>query len=85
MAPSGLVASFTAAIQASLSVLLVIFYGGLAAKWKLLDSGSGKAISKVCVKLFLPALLLTKIGSELHADSAGRYGVILIWAFVCHM
>ena len=84
MAPAGLLSSFLAAIQASLSVLLVIFYGGLAARWKLLDSSSGKAISKVCVKLFLPALLLTKIGSELHAGSAHRYVIILIWAFVCH-
>jgi auxin efflux carrier family protein len=84
MAPAGLLSSFLAAIQASLSVLLVIFYGILAARWKLLDSSSGKAISKVCVKLFLPALLLTKIGSELHAGSAHRYVIILIWAFLCH-
>lgn len=84
MAPVGFLSSFLAAIQASLSVLLVIFYGGLAARWKLLDSSSGKAISKVCVKLFLPALLLTKIGSELHAGSANRYVIILIWAFLCH-
>jgi predicted permease len=85
MAPAGLLASFLAAIQASLSVLLVIFYGGLAARWKLLDSSSGKAISKICVKLFLPALLLTKIGSELHAGSAHRYVIILIWAILCHL
>ena len=85
MAPAGLVSSFVAAIQASLSVLLVILYGILAARWKLLDSSSGKAISKVCVKMFLPALLLTKIGSELHSGSAHRYLVILIWAFVCHI
>lgn len=85
MAPAGLLPSFLAAIQASLSVLLVIFYGVLASQWKLLDSKSGKAISKVCVKMFLPALLLTKIGSELHAGSAHRYVVVLIWAFVCHI
>ncbi|KAF2417501.1 hypothetical protein EJ08DRAFT_708024 [Tothia fuscella] len=85
MAPSGLLNSFLSAVQASLSVLLVISYGALAAKWKLLDSSSGKAISKVSVKLFLPALLLTKIGSELHAGSADRYVIILIWAFVCHI
>ena len=53
MAPAGLVPSFLAAIQASLSVLLVIFYGILAAHWKLLDSGTGKAISKICVKMFV--------------------------------
>jgi predicted permease len=85
MAPAGLVPSFLAAIQASLSVLLVIFYGILAARFKLLDSSSGKAISKVCVKMFLPALLLTKIGSELHLGSADRYVTILVWAFVCHL
>ena len=85
MAPAGLVPSFLAAIQASLSVLLVIFYGILAARFKLLDSSSGKAISKVSVKMFLPALLLTKIGSELHLGSADRYVIILIWAFVCHL
>lgn len=85
MAPAGLLSSFLAAIQASLSVLLVIFYGGLAARWKLLDSSSGKAISKVCVKLFLPALLLTKIGSELHAGSAHRYVIIVIWGILCHL
>lgn len=34
--------------------------------------------------MFLPALLLTKIGYELHAESAHRYVVILVWAFICH-
>jgi predicted permease len=84
MAPAGILNSFVAAIQASLSVLLVIFYGAVAARLKLLDAPTSKNISKVCVKIFLPALLLTKIGSELHAGSASRYGIILIWAFICH-
>lgn len=87
MAPSaqaGLLNSFIAAIQASLSVLLVIFYGAVAAKLKLLDSSSSKSISKICVRMFLPALLLTQIGSELHAGSAHRYLIILIWALICH-
>jgi predicted permease len=87
MAPSaqaGLLNSFIAAIQASLSVLLVIFYGAAAAKLKLLDSSSSKSISKICVRMFLPALLLTQIGSELHSGSAHRYLIILIWAFICH-
>ncbi len=85
MAPTGLVESFLAAIQASLSVLLVIFYGGIAAWLNLLDGKNTKAISKICVRMFLPALLIVKIGSELHAGSAGRYGIILIWAIVCHI
>lgn len=85
MAPEGLGSSFLAAVQASLSVLLVIFYGVLASQWQLLDSKTGKKISKICVKMFLPALLLTKIGSELHAESARRYGIILLWAIICHV
>jgi predicted permease len=84
MPMSGLVSSFVAAVQASLSVLLVISYGGIAAKLGLLSSSNGKAISKICVKMFLPALLLVQIGTELHTGSAHRYLVILGWAFLCH-
>ncbi|CAK7236084.1 hypothetical protein SBRCBS47491_009515 [Sporothrix bragantina] len=84
MASTGLLESFVAAIQASLSVLLVIFYGGVAARLGLLTASSTKAISKVCVRLFLPALLFTKIGTELHSGSAHRYVIVLVWALVCH-
>jgi predicted permease len=84
MASTGLLSSFLAAIQASLSVLLVIFYGAVSVRLKLLNPSSAKSISKICVAMFLPALLLTKIGSELHSGSAARYGVILLWAFLCH-
>lgn len=85
MAPNGLGNSFLAAIQASLSVLLVIFYGGVAAHLNLLNPSNTKAISKVCVRMFLPALLIVKIGSELHAESAGRYLIIFVWAIICHL
>jgi auxin efflux carrier family protein len=88
MAPSaqaGLIPSFIAAIQASLSVLLVISYGAIAAHMKLLDPSSSKSISKICVRMFLPALLLTQIGSELHSGSAHRYGIVLLWAIICHL
>ncbi|CAO2650186.1 Nn.00g014780.m01.CDS01 [Neocucurbitaria sp. VM-36] len=85
MLMGGLLSSFVAAVQASLSVLLVISYGGIAAKLGLLDSSNGKAISKICVKMFLPALLLIQIGTELHLGSAHRYLIILAWAFICHL
>ncbi|KAF2106841.1 auxin efflux carrier [Lophiotrema nucula] len=85
MVSNGLVASFVSAIQASLSVLLVISYGAIAARLSLLDSKNGKQISKICVKMFLPALLLVQIGSELHLGSANRYLIILIWAFIAHI
>ncbi|TVY42354.1 putative transporter, partial [Lachnellula occidentalis] len=85
MAQAGLLNSFLAAVQASLSVLLVISYGAISARLSLLNSSNAKAISKICVKLFLPALLLTKIGSELHSGSAYRYVVILVWALIAHL
>jgi auxin efflux carrier family protein len=76
---------FLAAIQASLSVLLVISYGAIAARLGLLDSATGKTISKICVRMFLPALLFAKIGSELHIESAHRYGILVLWAFIAHL
>lgn len=78
---NGLLESFLGALQASISILLVIFYGVLANQFQLLDAPSAKKISKVCVRFFLPALLVTKLGSELHADTASRYVPILsMWA-----
>ncbi|KAK7927971.1 hypothetical protein PG985_004969 [Apiospora marii] len=85
MAPNGLHESFVGAIQASLSVLLIIACGVVAARWKILDGNNTKPISKLCVRIFLPALLLTKIGSDLEAGSAGRYGIVLLWALACHL
>lgn len=72
-----LITSFLGALQASLSVLLVISYGVIAAQFDLLDGSSSKKISTLCVRLFLPALLITNVGSQLHADTGIRYLPIL--------
>ncbi|KAL2015997.1 hypothetical protein VTK56DRAFT_4465 [Thermocarpiscus australiensis] len=85
MAAPGLLECFVAAIQASLSVLLVMCYGAIAAHLKILDRASTRPISKLCVRMFLPALLITKVGSELHMGSANRYLIVLIWGVVCHV
>ena len=69
--------SFLGALQASLSVLLVILYGVIAAQFELLKGDSTKQISTLCVRMFLPALLVTKVGSQLHADTGIRYVPIL--------
>jgi predicted permease len=71
--PSPVVASFAGAIQASLSVLLTIFYGVLAAQTNFLDEGSAKKISKLGVNMLLPALLIVNLGEELKADSVTRF------------
>ncbi|KAL2043571.1 hypothetical protein N7G274_003878 [Stereocaulon virgatum] len=77
--PSELLTSFLGAIQASLSVLLVISYGVIAAQYDILKGDSTKQISTLCVRMFLPALLITNVGSQLHADTGIRYVPILIW------
>ena len=77
--PDSLMTSFLAALQASLSVLLVIGYGVIAAQFDILKSNSTKQISTLCVQLFLPALLITNVGGQLHADTAIHYLPILIW------
>lgn len=65
--------SFLGALQASLSVLLTIFYGVVATQFKLINDSTAKDISKLCVRLFLPALLIFNIGSNLSLDTFGRY------------
>lgn len=84
MGLNGFLASFVAAVQASSSVLLVISYGAIGARSGLLNASNGKAISKIRVKVFLLALLLVQIGSELRPGSASRYLIILLWGIICH-
>lgn len=77
MSSNGLLPSFLGALQASLSVLLVIFYGVIATQFNLLDGPTGKTISKVCVKMFLPALLITNLGSELTPARGLNYVLVV--------
>ncbi len=83
--PAGLSESFLAAVQASLSVLLVMSYGGLAARLGLIDHANTKPISRLCARIFLPALLITRVGAELHTGSYQRYVVILVWGILTHL
>ncbi|KAI9151357.1 Polysaccharide monooxygenase Cel61a [Paramyrothecium foliicola] len=73
-------ASFAGAIQASLSVLLTIFYGVIAAQTEFLDERAAKKISKLCVNMLLPALLIVNLGTELDANNITRYLPVLAWA-----
>lgn len=79
---TGLFPVFLGALQASLAVLLTILFGTVAARFNLLKEASCRDISKVCVRLFLPALLITSVGSELHAGTAGKYVPVLAWSLV---
>ncbi|PWW75716.1 hypothetical protein C7212DRAFT_320806 [Tuber magnatum] len=71
--------SFLGALQASLSVLLTLGYGVLAAKLSLVHPAIVGDVSGLCVKMFLPALLITSIGRQLTLESVGNYAPIFIW------
>lgn len=60
---------FLAALQASVSVLLTIFVGVVAVQFDLISEPASKEVSKLCTKLFLPALLITNVGSQIHLDA----------------
>ncbi|KAI9711610.1 MAG: hypothetical protein M1812_007132 [Candelaria pacifica] len=79
MGLEGLGTSFLGALQASLAVLLTIGYGVIASQFNILQESSAKDISKLCVRLFLPALLISNVGSQIHLDTVTRYVPILIW------
>ncbi|MBE3049931.1 hypothetical protein IMZ48_47020 [Candidatus Bathyarchaeota archaeon] len=71
------VVTFLSAVQASLSVLLTIAIGVVAAQYGFLDGTSAQHVSQLSVQIFLPLLLLTNIGSELEFETAARYLPIL--------
>lgn len=75
--PPGLLIPFLGAVQASISALLTIAIGVAAAQWGLLGAESSKQISRTCINLFLPLLLITNLGEELHLDTVQRYIPIL--------
>lgn len=77
LSSSELVVPFLGALQASFSVLLTIFFGVLTGQYGLLSPNSAKEVSRTCVRMFLPALLIYKIGSELNQETGARYVPIL--------
>lgn len=74
---SDILVSFLGAIQASVSVLLTIFVGVIGTQYDLLTPEAAKRISRMCVEIFLPCLLIVNLGSELHLDMAWNYIPIL--------
>ncbi|KAI8942269.1 hypothetical protein NX059_000348 [Plenodomus lindquistii] len=77
---SELVVPLVGAVQAAISVLLTIAFGVVAAQCNLLSVKAAKEVSKLCVRMFLPALLIYKIGSNLDGNTGVRYIPILIWS-----
>lgn len=74
---SGIFPSFLGAVRAPLAVLLTISYGVIASRTNILKPSSSRDISKVCVRLFLLALLISNVGNELHINIVVRYIPVL--------
>ena len=70
---------FVGAFQASLSVLLTIFYGVLTAQFGLISESAARDVSKACVRLFLPCLLITNVGAQLNPETVHKHLSIQCW------
>jgi predicted permease len=73
----GLLVPFLGALQACTSVLLTLLYGVITRQAKLIHEQSINDISGLCVKVFLPALIIVNLGSQLHLGSALNYVPVL--------
>ncbi|KAA8913486.1 auxin efflux carrier [Sphaerosporella brunnea] len=70
------------AFQAAFSVLLTLCYGVLAARLDMIDARTARNVSSLCVNMFLPALIVTKVGSQISAPNLTNYIPVFIWAIV---
>lgn len=69
----GVVSPFLGALQACTSVLLTLLYGIIARQANIIQERSINDMSGLCVRLLLPALIMVKLGSELHIGIAMNY------------
>lgn len=76
--------SVLGAFQASLSVLITLSYGVIAARLGMVDAGTAKNVSSLCVNMFLPALLITNVGRQIDIHNFTNYIPIFIWSFAYH-
>lgn len=74
---SGIVEPLLGALQACVSVLLTLLWGVSARKLRLMREESIKDMSGLGVKVFLPALLVVNLGSQLHLGTALNYIPVL--------
>jgi predicted permease len=69
----GTVPPFLGALQACTSVLLTLLYGIIARQANIIHEKTINDMSGLCVRLFLPAMIMVKLGSELHIGIAMNY------------
>ncbi|KAF9072521.1 hypothetical protein BDP27DRAFT_1214731 [Rhodocollybia butyracea] len=79
---SSILTAFVASLEATVNVLLTVFYGTLAGYLGLVNNKSSLDLSSLCVKLFMPCLLFVNVGSSLSPETIGRYAPIIILALL---
>lgn len=82
MTGSGLIAPLAGALQACLSVLLTMCCGVVVRWLRLIQEEPIDEMSGLAVKVFLPALLVVNLGSNLHLENAMNYVPVLVWSLV---
>lgn len=79
---SSLSATLIGAFQGTVSVLLTIVSGYVAARLRLVDSHSIHQLSKLCSNIFLPCLILTEMGPGITVDQLKLLWIIPVWGFI---
>lgn len=77
---STLVVSTLGALQASISVLITLGYGLIATRLGMVREGTARDVASLCRNIFLPALLITDIGSQLDHHNVLDYAPIFTWS-----
>jgi predicted permease len=80
---SAFVVALGGAFQSSLSVIVTIFYGVIAAKLDMTNPTTIKDISTLCAHFFLPALLFASIGDNISIEKLPIYLPVFIWSLIC--
>jgi len=78
--PSTLIVSALGALQASVSVLITLGYGLIAARLGMVREGTARDVASLCRNIFLPALLITDIESQLDHRNVLNYAPIFTWS-----
>ncbi|KAG9117278.1 hypothetical protein FRC07_007389, partial [Ceratobasidium sp. 392] len=64
--------------EASIAVLLVLFFGYWAQHKGWVNDDGEKQISHLCITVFLPALLFTQIGPHATVSNLSDYAIIIV-------
>jgi len=73
------------AVKGTLSVLLTMLTGHIAARVGIIDKGATRRISRLCSGIFLPCLLVSQIGGELQPKELRTAWIVPVWGIVSTM